>query len=97
MFILRQQPFSYLGGGWDFHCARKLSKYFFLMRRKANIFFRIMWDRNTFVHKNNTLSTQIQQRKIFFLAGDSIHFFPATMQNLIFFRSARALKYFFFK
>jgi len=33
----------------------------------------------------------------FFLAGDSIIFFSATMQNLNFFRSARALKYFFQK
>ena len=44
-----------LGGGWDFHCARK---YFFcfLMRRKAKIVFPIMWNWNTFFHKNNTLT-----------------------------------------
>jgi len=36
------------------------------MRRKATIFFPIMWNRNTFFHKNNTLTTQIQQRNIFF-------------------------------
>jgi hypothetical protein len=55
-----------------FHCARKVffrtfpSKYFFLMRRKAKHFFPIMWNRNIFFHKNNTLTTQIQQRNIFF-------------------------------
>jgi hypothetical protein len=68
------------------------------MRRKAKIVFPIMWNINTFFHKNNILTTQIQQRNIFFfLAGDSIIFFLATMQNLIFFRLARALKYFYKK
>ena len=60
------------GGAWDFHCARRyffrtfLSKYFFLMRRKVKMFFPIKWNRNTVFHKNNTLTTQIQQRNIFF-------------------------------
>jgi hypothetical protein len=35
----------------------------------------------TFFHENNTLTTQIQQRNILFLAVDGIHFFSATMQN----------------
>ena len=65
------------------------------MPRKAKNVFPIMWNRNTFFHKNNTLTTQIQQRNILFLAVDGIHFFSATMQNYFFFRSARALKYFF--
>ena len=38
MFILRQHPFSYLGG-WDFHCARKLLFRTFLSQ---NIFF--LWE-----------------------------------------------------
>jgi len=32
-------------------------------------------EQNTFFHKNNTLTQQIQQRNIFFLAGDRINFF----------------------
>jgi hypothetical protein len=51
------------------------SKYFFLMRRKAKNCFPIMWNRNTFFHKNNTLSTQIQQRNIFFSSRWRHNFF----------------------
>ena len=59
-----------------------LSNNLFPMRRKAEHFVPIMWNRNTFSHKNNTLTTQIQQRNIFFLAGASINLISATMQNL---------------
>ena len=41
----------------------------------------------TTIHRLFKFSSAI----FFFLAGDSINFFSATMQNLIFFRSARAL------
>ena len=74
--ILRHQPFSYLGGDSGiFHCARKFVfepssvNFFFLMRRKANICFPIMWNRI----KNVLIccwfyATQIQQRNIFFFS-----------------------------
>jgi hypothetical protein len=50
---LRQQPFSYVGMGWDFHCARKN---FFQNLPQSTYFFLIMWNRNTFFHENNTLT-----------------------------------------
>jgi hypothetical protein len=66
--------------------------------KESKHFFPIMWNRNTFFHKNNTLTTQIQQRNIFFLASDSINFFFSyNAKSEFFFRSARALKYVFLK
>ena len=63
---------SYLGGAFDFHCARKhfsepsSVKIFFSHEKESKNVFPIMWNRNTFFHKNNTLTTQIQQCNIFF-------------------------------
>ena len=58
------------------------SKYFFLTRRKAKHFFPIMWNRNIFFHKNNTLTTQIQQCNIFFsLSARALKYFFSKSQN----------------
>ena len=72
-------------------------KIFFLMRGKAKNCFPIMWNRNTFFHKSNTLATQIQQHNIFFSSRWRHKFFFNYNAKSKFFRSARALKYFFQK
>ena len=41
-------------------------KILFSHEKEIKICFPIMWIRNTFFHKNNTLTIQIQQRNIFF-------------------------------
>jgi hypothetical protein len=51
----------------DFHCARNfffrtfLSQNICFLIRTATHCFPIMWSKNTFFHKNNTLTTEIQQ------------------------------------
>ena len=90
------------GGGWDFHCAWNFfflnlpqSKYFFLLKTAKNCFL-FMWNKNTFFHKNNTLTTQIQQCNIFFSNWWQHNFFFSYNEKIyISFRSARALKKFF--
>ena len=51
----------------DFHCARNflfktfLSQNIVFLMRTATHCFPIMWNKNTFFHKINTLTTEIQQ------------------------------------
>jgi hypothetical protein len=55
-----------------------------------------MWNRNTFFHLLLVLYySNLAAQYFFYLAGDSITIFSATVQNLNLFRSARALTYIF--
>ena len=89
--VLGNNHFLIWGAGcWDFHCARKFffrtflsQNIFYSWEGKQNIIFPIMWNRNTFFHNK-------------FLAGDSIIFLSATMQNLHFFFSQLGYQNIFF-
>ena len=100
--FIRQQPFIYFGG-WDFHCARR---FFFRTFLNQNIFF--SWEgkqKIVFLSCGTEIHFSIKtihwllifSTAIFlFLAGDSIIFFLSyNAKSNIFFRSTRALKYFF--